>query len=139
MEKELLFWGRDVERPLGKGRKEIALRQRLIGPGIVQFEWPVRGQDQQRCASQSGFYHGRQIVRRRRPRGANQTGQHATLRRTLSPEGGAAFVVEQFRYHCWLLFQRQNERYSARAWRQTKDPYATAAEFLDYHRSMQVR
>jgi hypothetical protein len=41
MEKELLFWSWDIERPLGKGRKEIALRQRLIGLGIVQFEWSV--------------------------------------------------------------------------------------------------
>src|SRR5712691_1962335 len=116
MEKELLFWSRDIERPLGKGGKEIALRQRLIGLGVVQFEWPVRGQDQHRYASERGFHHGRQIVGRRCPGSANQTGQRTTLRRTLRPEGGAAFVVEQFRHHRRLLFQRQNERYGACAW-----------------------
>jgi hypothetical protein len=66
VEKELLFWSRHIERPLGKGRKELVLRQRLIGLGIVQFERPVRGQDQHRCARERGLYHGRQIVGRRR-------------------------------------------------------------------------
>src|SRR5262249_19241994 len=116
VEKELLLWGRDIERPLGKGGKEIALRQRLIGPGIVEFEWSVRGQDQQRCASEGGFHHGGQIVGGCRSRGTDQARQHATLRRTLGPEGGAAFVIEQFRDDSWLLFQRQNERYGARTW-----------------------
>src|SRR5262249_3667256 len=117
VEKELLFWSRDIERPLGKGGKEIALRQRLIGLGIVQLERPVRGQDQHRCASESSFHHGRQIVSRRCPRGTNQTGQHATLRRPLRPKGSAAFVIEQFRHHRRLLFKRQNQRYGARPWR----------------------
>src|SRR5215813_3553853 len=115
MEQESLFWSRDIERPLGKRGKEIALRQCLIGLGIVQFEWPVRGQNQHRCASERGFHHGRQIIGRRRARSANQTGQYTTLCRALSPEGGAAFVVEQFRHYRRLLFQRQNEWYGARA------------------------
>ena len=139
MEKEPLFWSRDIKRPLRKGGEEITLGQCLVGLGIVEFERPVRRQHQQRCASESGFDHGRQIVGRRRPRGANQTGQHATLRCALGPEGGTAFVIEQFRHHRRMVFQRQDERYGARAWGQTKDPYTTAAQFLDHHHGMQVR
>ena len=94
MEKEPLFRGWDIERRLRKGREEIALGQRLVGLGIVEFKRPVGGQHQQRRTSERRFNHGRQIVRRRRSRGAHETRQSPSLRRALSPEGGTAFVIE---------------------------------------------
>ena len=74
---------------LGKGGKEIALRQRLIGLGIVQFKWPVRGQDQHRCASKCGFYHGRQIVTAAVPEVHMRQGSTPPFAAPLRPEGGA--------------------------------------------------
>ena len=139
VEKEPLFWSRDVKPCLGKGGEEITLGQRLVGLGIVELEGPISGQHQQRRASERGFDHGRQIVRSRRPRGAHEAGQDSTLRRSLGPEGGTAFVVEQFRDHRRIVFQRQNERYSACAWGETKHLYTTTAQFLDHYRGMKVR
>jgi len=67
VEPEPLLWSRDIKRTLGKGGKEIVLGQRLVGLRIVEFEWTISGQHQQRHASESGFNHRWQIVSRRRP------------------------------------------------------------------------
>jgi hypothetical protein len=38
-----------------------------------------------------------------------------------------------------MVFQRQDERYSARAWGQAKDPYTAAVQFLEHYHGMEVR
>ena len=54
-----LFWGWDIEARRHKRGEEIALWQRLICLGVVEFERPICGEHQKRCARECCFRHCR--------------------------------------------------------------------------------